>query len=92
MSSPSDPTSGQIAIISASGQIVTGQGTLQKLICSASTSGTVTLYDGIGAGGSAFTTAFPVTAGGVYNLEVNFQVGLYVTLGGTATITATYSR
>lgn len=83
-------TSGQPQPLSASGLVKTGQGTLQKIICATSSSGTATVYDALTATGTPVLNAFPLTAGGVSPLDINFQIGCYIAIGGTATITATY--
>lgn len=90
MSSPSAVTSGQPQ--AGAGLIATGQGTLQKVIAVASTSGTLTIYDALSATGTPTLNGFPLTAGQVYPLDINFQIGCFIVLGGTATITSTYSR
>jgi hypothetical protein len=52
----------------------------------------MTIYDNTAASGFAVLTAFPLTAGQSTALDLNFQIGCYISISGTATITAAYSR
>jgi len=89
MASPQNNQVGQPYNTSASGLLKSGQGVLQKVIVAASSSGTLTIYDNTAASGTVILTAFPLTAGQVYELDIMFQTGCYISIGGTATITAT---
>lgn len=78
--------------ISASGLIKTGAGHVFNVIVSASTSGTLTLWDNTSAAGTKILDTFPLTAGATVQLGgVKFSTGLFATIGGTATITVTYN-
>ena len=89
MASPQQVQVGQGVSTNASGLLRTGQGCVQKIICAASSSGTITIYDNTSAAGTVLLNAFPVVAGNVYDVGLMFQLGCYIAIGGTATITPT---
>jgi hypothetical protein len=68
--------------LTISGQVKSGAGTLGGFLCT--TTGTVTLYDGTDATGTAMVSSFPVTAGVFHPAPFSFGTGLYATLGGGA--------
>ena len=84
MASPQNTQVGQTYPAVATGLLKTGQGCLQKCAVSSSSSGTLTAYDNTTASGTPLLNAFPLTAGQVYEFDMMFQTGLYVTIGGTA--------
>ena len=67
-----------------------GNGTLAKIIPSASSSGTVTVYDGTDNTGTQLTNALPLTAGTPVDFNLAVQKGLYLVVGGTADLLVTY--
>jgi hypothetical protein len=78
--------------LSASGLVKTGNGRIKGIIVNSHTGGTVKLWD-------AVTAAVPVicntiTLGAAERFvplyDIEFTVGLYVTIGGTADITIVY--
>lgn len=79
---------GSAKAVSASGNVKAVPGGLLGILCSASTSGTVALYDDAATGTTVpIAAAFPVVAGTFYPLPICFANGLNVVLGGTASIT-----
>lgn len=76
--------------MTASGLVKAGNGLARRVICAASTSGTLTIYDNTAASGTIILNAFPLSAGQSYQLDALFQNGCYVALGGTADITFLY--
>jgi hypothetical protein len=80
---------GMAKVVSASGNIQTGPGAILGLVVSASTSGTIALYDDAATGTSApLLATMSLTAGQYIPLGFGFGNGLNVVLTGTATITA----
>lgn len=70
---------------SASGALgATDSGVVVGLLCSTSSSGTLTLVDGKGR---VLCNAMPLTAGQFYPMPFNFIGGLTATVGGTANCT-----
>ena len=67
-----------------------GNGTLAKVIPSAASTGTLTVYDGISSAGTLLVNAMPLTAGTPVAFDLAFQVGLYIVLGGTVDVLVTY--
>ena len=75
---------------SASGASVTGACMLYAIRCTASSSGVITVYDGVTAAGKQIFTSLALTANTVYNVAGGagelMNLGVYVTLvSGTAT-------
>jgi hypothetical protein len=77
--------------VSASGSVKNGSGTLGGFLCTASSSGTVTIYDNTASSGTKIVDTMSVTAGQPYPVPVNFNNGCYIVIGGTATITVFYN-
>jgi hypothetical protein len=78
--------------ISATGNVAPIGSKLLGIFCSASTSGTVTIYD------SATTTTtakvidtVTLTAGTWYTMPIAFASGIYVVVGGTLSATIVYA-
>ena len=63
--------------------IKTGGGNLGGVFFSASTSGTVTIYDGLSASGTKIVAIFTGVAATYYPLPIGFGTGLTVVTGGT---------
>lgn len=81
---------GQPLPVSATAQVTTTGGVLQNVIVSASSSGTLSLYDSISTtNGTEVVTTFPLTAGSVLQFDMTFNFGIYAVVGGTATLTFT---
>ena len=76
--------------MTGSGLVKGGNGTLRRVLVAASSSGTLTVYDNTAASGTVLVNAFPLTAGQSIQFDLAFQVGCYISLGGTADITAVY--
>lgn len=91
MASPTSVEQGQAfpEITAGSQLLVTGNGCLQRVAVSSSSSGTLTAYDNTSATGAKLLNGFPLTAGNVYTFNLVFNTGLYITVGGTAEITIT---
>lgn len=74
--------------ISTTTLLFTGSGTLRNIFCSSSSAGTATIYDSAtAANNNKIVDTFSLTAGTSYNLPYGYANGLYVVLGGTASIT-----
>jgi hypothetical protein len=72
---------GVAVYLGSSGVVKSAPGVLFGFLCSASSSGTVDLYDSpTGATGTHFVQGFPVTAGNFSVIPVAFANGLYATL------------
>jgi hypothetical protein len=77
--------------MSASGLVKTGSGRLFGIFCNTTTAGTLIIYDGITAGGTAMFSGLALTAGTLYNLgNVLFGTGLYIALTNVADWTVIY--
>lgn len=77
--------------LSATANVKSGQGAMLGVLCTSTTSGTLTFYD------SATTTTtnpltgtLTLTAGQYYPIPATFADGLYVVLANTATFTVFY--
>lgn len=70
--------------MTASGQAALGRSHLFGIFCSASSSGTATVYDNTAASGSPVVASFPLVAGQYYQLPFKFAVGIFVAIGGTS--------
>ncbi len=77
--------------ISATATIKSGNGRIGGWLVNASSSGTLTVYDGTSTGGRKLTNATPLTAGQFIPFPVSVQDGIHVVIGGTADITILYS-
>jgi hypothetical protein len=78
--------------LSASGQVATGAGVLKGFYVGTSTSLTVKIWDNTAASGAVILeTTAPLTAGTFHEVPAGFATGLFVTLGGTGTITVFYA-
>lgn len=77
------------ARITSTGAVKTGPGSVQGVLASTSSSGTLTLYDNTSAAGSVIVSALPLVAGQYYPLNFKFSKGLWAVIGGTADITFT---
>lgn len=74
----------------ASAQIKAGSGTVYGVIVNSHTAGTMKLWDALTATGTVIVNTFTFAAGsGVYTFPqaINFNTGLFFTLGGTADVT-----
>lgn len=74
----------------ASGLIKTGFGQVFGVIVNSHTNGTMKLWDALTATGSVVVNTYTFPSGsGIYTFPepINFQTGLYFTLGGTLDIT-----
>ena len=93
MSSPSDfgiqsPTYKEM---SATGLVKTGTGRLFGIFCNTTTAGSLIIYDGLTAGGTAMFSGLALTAGQTYYFgNVLFGTGLYIVLTNTADWTVLY--
>ena len=87
MAAPQATRQGQPTAISASALIKTGNGVLLSVFCSSSSSGTCTVYDNTSAASPVVVAQFTLVAGTNYPLDLVFNTGLYVALGGTAAVT-----
>lgn len=77
--------------MSASGLIKTGTGRLFGIFCNSTTAGTLIIYDGITAGGTAMFSGLSLTAGQLYEFgNVLFGTGLYIALTNVADWTVIY--
>jgi hypothetical protein len=79
--------------LSASGLVKTGYGTVAGIIIASHTGGTVKLWDNTSAATTILVNTMTFAAGErfVPLYDAAFNVGLYVTIGGTADITVVYS-
>lgn len=92
MASPQTPTTGVPFQLSSTGGLVkSGNGTLVGIfISSASAAPTVTVYDNTTGTTNPIVPTFTPAAATYYRLDVGFQVGLNIALGGTITGVAIY--
>jgi len=75
-------------LISATTQFNASFEQLGYIVCSASTAGTVTIYDSATSGTTnKIVDAFPLVAGSCYPFLFGFKDGIYIVIGGAATIT-----
>lgn len=87
---PIPPTGLPYKALSASGLVKDGAGVLHLMLITASTALTVKLWDNTAASGTVIIDTMAVNAGEEYDLPAQFTTGLYVTLGGTGTLTVFY--
>ena len=79
---------GSYKVLTATGNVASGEGALLGLFCSTTSSGTIILYDS-----ATTTTTIPITAiitltaGTWYNIPVTFTAGLYAVIANTANVT-----
>lgn len=75
--------------ITTSTLVKTGYGTINAVIVNSHTAGTLKLWDSLSATGAVIINTYTFPAGSsVIDLEeINFNTGLYATIGGTADIT-----
>lgn len=79
--------------LSATANICSGDGILAGVFCSSSTSGTLTIYDDAATGATTkIVDTFNLVAGTYYQLPFAVANGIYLVIGGTASITAAYAR
>jgi hypothetical protein len=92
MASPQTIKIGAAGQLSGTGGVVkAGNGSLIRLfISSASGTPTVTIYDNISGTANPLIPTFTPVAGTSYELNVMFQNGLNIVLGGTVTGAAIY--
>ena len=62
--------------MTASGLVKAGGGVARRVVCAASSSGTLTIYDNTTASAPIILNAFPLSAGQSYQLDAIFQTGL----------------
>lgn len=77
--------------LSASAQVKGSGGVLSGIFVASSSSGTLKVWDNTAGSGTVLVNTFSVTAGTWYPLPFAFGKGCYVTLGGTADFTVSYS-
>jgi hypothetical protein len=79
--------------LTATGQALVGQGTLNKVIVTASSSGVIKLVDAPNSAvGRVLLDNLSVSAGNILDLNLEYYEGVFVTLvSGTATIQLSYS-
>lgn len=82
------PTGLKFLSLSASGIVKTGPGTLFMVKCSSGSSGTIKLWDNTAASGTVIQNTMAIDAKEEHYFPCEFATGLYVTIGGTADITA----
>ena len=90
MSASENPTYFYVRL-TASGLVKTGGGVLGWIIPSASSSGTVALYDNTAGSGTLILNTCPLVAGTPIPIPARFQNGCYAVLGGTADVTFLYT-
>ena len=79
--------------ITATTNVCSGDGLLGGIFCSSSTAGTATVYDDAATGTTTkIVDTFNLTAGTFYSLPFGVSNGIYVVLGGTASVTVAYTR
>ena len=78
--------------LSASGLVKTGSGTVKGIIVGSHSSGTIKLWDNTSGASTILVNTMTLVVGErwIPLFDVNFTVGLYVTIGGTADITIVY--
>jgi hypothetical protein len=76
--------------MTASGAVNTGKTRLGGIFCASSSTGTVKVWDNTAGSGTVCVNTFSVAAGTYYPIPANLQNGCYITIGGTADITAFY--
>ena len=88
MNAPTPPTGHKYVNLSASGLVKTGQGVLFMVKVASSSSGTIKLWDNTAGSGTVIQNTMSVDAKEEHYFSVEFTTGLYITIGGTADITA----
>lgn len=79
--------------ITATANICNSDGILGGIFCSSSTAGTATVYDDAATGTTnKIVDTFNLTAGAYYTLPYAVANGIYIVIGGTASITVGYVR
>lgn len=66
------------------------QGIMGGFFLSSTSSGTITIYDGLTTAGTKIMETITPTVLGYYIFPVGFSVGLTVVVGGTASVTVLY--
>jgi hypothetical protein len=87
---PIPPTGLNFLSTSASALVKTGAGQCHLILVTASTAGTVKLWDAVSAAGTVIVDTMSVNANEEYDIPAQFNTGLYITIGGTATVTVFY--
>lgn len=83
--------SADTAVISAATVAANGSGYLERIICTASSSLVIKVYDNTAASGTVVLDSITLTAGSIYEVGVRLTTGLYVDfVSGTGTITVVY--
>lgn len=80
--------------LSASGLVVTGSGKVDGIVVNSHTSGTIKLWDNTSAATTVLCNTMTLAVGERFIplYGMNFNTGLYVTIGGTADITVAYKK
>lgn len=73
--------------VTASGVICASRGRLAGFFVASTTAGTIVLYDNTAASGTQISGTITPAAGAFYPFPVDFQTGLYATIGGTLDVT-----
>lgn len=78
--------------LTASGLVHTGFGQVAGIIVNSHTSGTIKLWDNTSAATTVLANTITLAVGerSIPLFDASFNVGLYVTIGGTADITVVY--
>lgn len=77
--------------VSASGNVLSGDGIIGGVFCSSSTAGTLAIYDDAAAGTTTkIVDTFTLVAGTWYPLPFAVAKGINLVIGGTAQITLAY--
>jgi hypothetical protein len=79
--------------LTASGLVKTGYGSVEGIIISSHTGGTIKLWDSLTATGATLVDTITLNVGERFIpcYDAGYTVGLFVTIGGTAIITVVYS-
>ena len=79
------------AQISASTLVKSSEGAILGIIVSSATNGTITLYDSATAAtNNKIVDTLSVNSGNILPISLGFANGLYVVIGGTASLTIVY--
>lgn len=78
--------------LSASGLVKTGFGRVKGIVVGSHSAGTIKLWDNTSAATTVLVNTMTLASGERFIplFDVTFNVGLYVTIGGTADITVVY--
>ena len=80
-------------VITASGLVCTGAGVLGGFLVSSSSSLTLKAWDALTATGTViFDTTAAVTAPTFIRMPAGFTTGLYITIGGTGSVSVLYQK